>query len=462
MSIWRSIRFRLAAISSAAVVVVGLAIGLVSYHRLAMELQSADTEFARHEALELAQVVAQVTSADELQVRLDAVETNLLPEEGLLRLEVFTLDGALVGWLAEPGIDHEPWPEGLARARGGEFPVEFVHLGDARPEVRAAHLVRLGNEPRWLAVARVDRARSERAMAGMRRHLLLGAPAVAGLVFAAMYGVLALALRPLHELVNDARSLAAEGLGQRLAEPTAGSELGELARLLNVMLSRAEETMGRLRRFAADASHELRTPLTRMRGEAEVALRVDDPAVARAALESIVDELDSMRRLVEALLELARGDTAELRAAAPFDLAALVRELGEEARVVGETRELGVRVEVPDGPVVVQGSRDLIVRALWNVVDNALGYVPAGGGVSLSLGMDGERARVTVQDDGPGVPADLVPHLFQPFGRGAEGRVRGHGLGLALARTIARRAGGDLAHVPTPRGAAFALTLPMV
>lgn len=461
MSIWRSIRFRLAAVSSAAVVGVGLAIGLASYGRLAAELQHADMEFARHEALELAQVVSQVPGVDELQGRLDTVETNLLPEEGLLRLEVFTLDGALVAWLTEPGTQHEPWPEGLALARAGESPVEFVRLGDARPEVRAAHLVRHGKAPRWIVVARVDRARSERALAGTRRHLLLGGPGVAALVFAAMYGVLALALRPLHELVNDARTLAAEGLGRRLAEPAAGSELGELARLLNLMLSRAEETMGRLRRFAADASHELRTPLTRIRGEAEVALRVDDPAVAREALESIVDELDSMRRLVDGLLELARGDTAELRAAAPFDLAALVRELGEEARVVGETRGLGVRVEAPEGPVVVQGNRDLIARALWNVVDNALSYVPTGGCVALSFDQEGDRARVTIQDDGPGVPAELVPHLFQPFGRGAEGRVRGHGLGLALARTIARRAGGDLAYVPTPRGAAFALTLPL-
>lgn len=460
-----SIRFRLAGVSALAVGVVGVVIGMASYLRLAAELAAADAEFARHEALEVAQVVASLTSPEDVRHELLASEPQIFPEEGVERLEVFTLDGRLVASVPHDA-PREPWDEGLARARRGEFPAEPVRSG-TRWSVRAALLVTYTREPRWLASSRVDCARSERTLRELRRHLLAGVPLAALAVFVGTYGLLALALQPLQALVNDARALAAEGLGRRLAQPAAASELAELVRLLNVMLARAEETVGGLRRFAADASHELRTPLARMRGEAEVALRAGDPEAAQGALVSILDELDKLRRLIDGLLELARGDAADLRAGPPFDLRALILDLGEEARVVGETRGVDVRVEGAGEPLPVHGRRDLIGRAVWNLLDNALKYVPAGQRVDVAITRQDGAARVVVADSGPGLSDELRGRLFQPFVRGDLARspdgAEGHGLGLALARTIARRAGGDLVCEPGAGGGArFVLTLPVV
>lgn len=464
MRAWHSIRFRLAALSAAVVTVALVAIGSVVYVRLAHKLEDADEQFARHEALEVAQVVASLTTPEAVRAGLAVAEPRIFPEDDVVGLQVFDLEGGLVGSLPAEAAP-APWPEGFALARAGGAPTGRSAASDGRTGLRAAMLVTYAREPRWLVLSHVDVRKSERTLAETRRHLLLGVPLAAALVFGGAYGLLALALRPLRVLVEDTRAIAAEGLGRRLAQPPPGSELAELARLLNVMLSQLEETVGRLRRFAADASHELRTPLARMRGEAEVALRAGDAAEAREALVSVLDELDSLRRLVDGLLELARGDAERVRGGGSFDLAALAQELGEEARLVGETRGLTVEVERAPGPLLVEGSRDLCGRALWNLMDNALKYVPSGGRIRVSTAHDERGARVTVDDDGPGLPDSLVPHLFQPFVRGdparwASGGQDGHGLGLALARTIARRSGGDLVCARSSPGASFVLTLP--
>lgn len=459
-----SIRFRLAGVSALAVGVVGVLIGLTSYMRLSADLAAADAEFARHEALEVAQVVASLTSAEDVRRKLLDSEPQIFPEEGVERLEVFTLDGELIACMPHDAPP-ETWDEGLARARRGEFPAEPVR-DRSHWSARAALLITYTREPRWLAISHVDCARSERSLRELRDYLAAGIPLATLAVFVGTYGLLVLALKPLQALVSDARALAAEGVGRRLVQPAAGSELAELVRLLNVMLARTEETVGRLRRFAADASHELRTPLARMRGEAEVALRGGDHEAARDALVSILDELDKLRRLVDGLLELSRGEVADLLAGPAFDLGALAMDLGEEARVVGGTRGLEVRVERGADPLPVRGRRDLIGRAVWNLLDNALKYVPAGQRIDVAITRQGDLAQVAVSDTGPGLSEELLPHLFQPFVRGDPARSpdgpEGHGLGLALARTIARRSGGDLVcDRGVAPGARFAFTLPL-
>lgn len=462
---WHSIRFRLAAISGLAVGLAALVIGAVSYLRLADDLAHTDAEFARHEALEVAQVVAALTSHTEVVERVVAAEPRIFPEEGVEQLEVFTLDGHRVAALPT-GAPLHAWPEGLTSARHGGLAIEPVESRPGHWGVRAAMLVTYAREPRWIVTSHVDCARSERSLHELARALMAGVPLAGLLVFGGTYALLALALQPLRELVRDAQAIADQGPGRRLAQPPPGSELAELARLLNLMLARTEETFARLKRFAADASHELRTPLARMRGEAEVALRAGDAAATQAALVSILDELDALRRMIDGLLELSRGETAVLRSGPPFDLGALVAELAAEAKMVGETRGLVVEVAPASGPLRVLGSRDLIGRAVWNVLENALKYVPAGGRVRVEPARRGEHVDVAVDDTGPGIPPELAEHLFQPFSRGDPSRTaaagqEGHGLGLALARTVARRMGGDLVCERARPGARFVLTLPL-
>lgn len=460
-----SIRARLAVVSAAVVLGAGAAIGVASYLRLRANLVEADTEFARHEALEVAAAVAGLGSATDVRRRIE--EAGLFPEVGVDSLVVLELDGWPFVWFPQEAAPTAlDWPEGLAAARRGESHTRPI-TDATRGHLAIQAVLRADqHHPRWFVVAQVSRERSEATLADFRLKLLVGVPLITLLVLAGSFGLVTQALRPLQAIVADARALAEEGVaGRRLAAPPMGSELAELVRLLNVMLGRTEETISQLRRFAANASHELRTPLMRMRGEAELALREGTPHEETcAALASVIEEVDTLVRLVESLIELARGEVSTLPTE-QLDLAELATSLAEEAALLGGER--GLRVEVMregSGEALVRGSRDLLGRALWNVLDNALKYVPRGERVDVRIAVTDAQVQVAVEDSGPGVAADVRERLFDAFYRGDMARVQGTpgtGLGLALARTIARRHGGDLVLAPSAgRGARFVLTVP--
>lgn len=459
---WHSIRLRLSLLSAGAVLLVAGVVGVVSELRLRTKLQEADQEFAEHEAMEVAHVLADAVDPADARRRVLSAEPRLFPEVGVEQLDVFTYGGAAVVTLPE-GAAGAPWVAGLQLARRGETPVEWFESQPGHASIRVA-LLDPHPDRRWLILARVDANRSEGSLRDFRRTLALLIPLAGLLSFLGSYGLVTLALNPLQRVVGDARALAREGIGTRLATPPEGSELSELVLLLNVMLGRTEETMGLLRRFAGDASHELRTPLARIRGEAEVALRGQDPQAWQAALESVLEEAEGMHRLVAGLLELSRGE-APAGPGASCDLSGLCEDLAVEAMALGEARQVGFAARIEPG-LSVPGRRELLARAVWNLLDNALKYTPAGERVQLSLTRDGEQVALTVSDSGPGIPADWRERVFEPFFRGDEARAatEGHGLGLPLSRTIVRRAGGELRlDPPDPArpGASFTISLPL-
>ncbi len=454
------IRVRLALLGGATVVLAGAALGAANYELLAADLARVDFEFAQHEAIEVSHVIGHAQDAAGVVSQLRSVNPKIFPEEGVKRLEVHALDGSPVFWFPEGSPPEPPWTAGLAAARRGESAVELCG-SDSDPGARAAHLVVVDGVPRWIVVARIDRHSAVVALATLRQRLVLGVPLAALVVLLGSYGLLTLALRPLDRLVADARAIADEGPGRRLAPMPDGSELADLSRFLNLMLERTDATLTNLKRFAGDASHELRTPLTRIRGEAEVALRDGRTETARAALESILDEVDGMRRVVDGLLLLARGDAPDPQSATTFDLRAVVEGLVPEARLLGELRGIAVAGPAPGPPLPVRASRDLVTRAVWNLIDNALKHSDAGAEVTLALEETPGSVRCVVSDTGPGIAPEARTHLFEPFFRAAAARAKeGHGLGLPLARTIARRHGGDVLLEPSERGARFALVLP--
>ena len=457
---WHSIRLRLAALSAGAIALLGLVIGGLVDLRMRAELERSDAEFADHETIEVAQVLRRASTVEECRALVLAPDSHLWPEEDVLRLEVFDLSGRTVAVLPV-GAESVTWPEGLEEARRGGLPVAPCAGPSGSAALRAAKLLQIDGAPRWIVLAEIDRRKSLDALSDFHGSLLLVIPLAAAAGFLGSFGLITLALRPLGRVVDDARRLSVDGLGRRLEEPPPGSELSELVRLLNVMLARLEENVARLQRFAADASHELRTPLARIRGEAEVALRAGDPGVARDALGSVVEEVDGLRRLIDGLLQLARGDEAPIGVEV-FDLAPLVGQLAEEARLLGEPAGLTVEDQLPSAGAPVRGSKDLVASAVWNLLGNALRHVPRGGRVQVRLHTDG-LARVEVRDDGPGIAPQLEGRLFQAFMRGDEARADGGlGLGLALGRTIARRHGGELRYQHTPGGGAtFVLELPL-
>jgi len=236
----------------------------------------------------------------------------------------------------------------------------------------------------------------------------------------------------------------------------APAEVRELDEAFRALWSGLEQAHARERDFAASASHELRTPLTRIRLHAErAAARSDD--VARSELKALTDEVDRLVRLIESLLLLARDVTAGLPRSEVVNLADVLR--------VALPRVLDTApcfdAPLPD-EALVRGDEELLGIAVENLLDNARKFRAHGQPVGVSLSDEGGRVRLTVTSPGARVPAAERERLFERFYRSAEARAGdGHGLGLPLARQVARLHGGDVDCVSTPsEDAAFALDLP--
>ena len=229
--------------------------------------------------------------------------------------------------------------------------------------------------------------------------------------------------------------------------PVSGTqkELKTLAQAINAMLDRINEAYRSQMRFVSDASHELRTPIAVVQGYANLLDRwgKDDPAIRQEAIDAIRQEADSMKELVEQLLFLARGDNDSMRIEMEdFDLTALAAEVLRETEMIDQTHIFLARW---DGAVPVRADAGLIKQALRVLVDNSIKYSPEGGRILLSVRADGGAARMSVQDEGQGIGAESLPHIFDRFFRTDESRARqtgGTGLGLAIAKWIADRHGG--------------------
>ena len=221
--------------------------------------------------------------------------------------------------------------------------------------------------------------------------------------------------------------------------------MAELARTLESMLrsldaarGESEAMLRQQRQFVADASHELRTPLTSVLANLELlaeSLDGEQGEAARSALRSS----QRMRRLVADLLLLARSDVGRVVPHKPADLAEMVVEAAAELGPMSDHHEL----ILDPHPAVVQGVRDELLRLTINLVENALRHTPPGTLVRVHTGpaADG-RVELVVEDDGPGVPPELVPNLFERFVRGSGDRGGSFGLGLAIVRAVAESHGG--------------------
>lgn len=272
--------------------------------------------------------------------------------------------------------------------------------------------------------------------------LALVVPAATALLAALVWTLVGRTLRPVEAIRREVAAMGGHDLHRRVPEPRRDDEIGRLARTMNLMLERVDDAATRQARFVADASHELRTPLTRMRTEIEVDLAHPDGADPSATLRSALDEIESLQRLVDSLLALARSDA---------------RAPGRDEIV--DLRELvpsGPGVHVSARPVHVSGDREQLARAIGNLVDNARRHAKER--VDVVVG-DG---AVTVSDDGDGVPVEHRELIFERFARVDDARAAGDGgsgLGLAIARDVAERHGGTLTLEGSNR---FVLRLPQV
>lgn len=275
-------------------------------------------------------------------------------------------------------------------------------------------------------------------------------------------------LRPIAGITRAARRISGTHLDEKLPTTGSGDELDELATTLNEMIGRIRHSVERMQRFSANAAHELRTPLSALRSRLEVTLEQSrSPEEYRKALGETAEQVASLSEAVHAMLRLAQSEAGlppEHRT--PVVLGDLVREVADFfeplATEQGLTLKLG-RVE----PATVSGEPAWLRQCLANLVDNAIRHTPDGGNVHVELVVEegGETALVHVTDDGIGIEAEERERIFEPYHRVRAGAMRagpGAGLGLALAREIARAHGGDVAVESEPgRGSRFTVRLPL-
>ena len=285
--------------------------------------------------------------------------------------------------------------------------------------------------------------------------VLVGLGGGAALLVALVIGLLLTgrALRPLHRLSATAEQLAAGDLRARSRLVPRSDEVGALAQSFDNMADRIEESFAaqqeseaQVRRFIADASHELRTPVTALKGYIDVLRRGAgrDPEALDAALKAMGSEADRMRALVLDLLTLARIDARRAAHLEDVDLNDAVGSALDEG-VPGMPTVL--ERQFTAAPLMVRADRGSLATIVRNLLVNACKYAP-GAPQRWSTAVDGARARLDVHDDGPGIPALDLPHIFERFYRGEKTRAReegGSGLGLSIVQGLARTQGGDVA-----------------
>jgi len=299
---------------------------------------------------------------------------------------------------------------------------------------------------------------------------LLGTVAVLAAIAGVGLWVVRLSLRPLRAIEATAATIAAGDLSQRVERVDGRTEVGRLGRSLNAMLAqiesafRAREASERkLRQFVADASHELRTPLAAVRAYAELFGRgaADRPEDLARSMSGITREAERMSVLVEDLLLLARLDEGRPLEREPVDLAAIVVDAVDAARVVDHDRPIDVEVEA----ATVLGDRDRLRQVVDNLLANVRAHTPPATDVTVALKRVDLRAELRVSDTGPGLTGDEAAQVFERFYRVDTSRARasgGVGLGLSIVVAVAAAHGGTAGVESTPgSGATFTISLPL-
>ncbi|MEJ8282115.1 HAMP domain-containing sensor histidine kinase [Pseudonocardia spirodelae] len=394
-----------------------------------------------------------------------------------IRVRVTTADGEVLG---DPGLNAPGTPPGRDRDGPGDDPTTGpagpgAPVPGVRPPVppdRASRTVTLdaGDGTRLELVA--DAADVTQVRTGLRA-VLAGSVLLTLLVaLGAVSLVVRTALRPLDRMTALAGRITAGERDARLRPDRPGTDLGTAAAAMDGMLDaltdaerRAREEAERTRVFLADAAHELRTPLSGIAAVAESMERSgadDDPARRARRLELLLGETRRAARLVTDMLDLARIDGGTAVRPVGTDLAALARAETDRAGVLAP----GLAVTTAGAPAApVHADPQAVSRILANLLDNARRHTPPGGriDVTVTAAGTGATASVAVRNTGTPIPDDDRERLFDRLVRLQDARDRdsgGAGLGLAIARGLARAHGGDLTCPPDGGGATFVLTLP--
>lgn len=306
------------------------------------------------------------------------------------------------------------------------------------------------------------------SLTALRLALLIGSGFATAAAFALGWILAGVALRPIHRITQTAHAIGAEhDFSRRVAHRGPNDEVGQLALTFNDMLDALENAYRRLesslesqRRFVADASHELRTPLTTVRGN--IGLLEQAAALDAQERGEIIadtrDEVDRLIRLINQLLALARSDAGQQLRHEPVPVAPLLEDIYRQTRLLAPERTI---VCASPAEVEALGDRDALKQALLILVDNANAHSGPGAAISITAEPENDQVAISVEDTGPGIAPEVLPHIFERFYRGSISRTgRGTGLGLAIAQELVTGQGGSLTVQSRPgQGSKFTVTL---
>jgi heavy metal sensor kinase len=370
--------------------------------------------------------------------RLRASASGSVGSEGVGMMAYSTHRSRLEVWdLRERLLLAEGLAEPVLPPPSGDGPRVAATIRDADRHFRVlTSMSELGDEP---VVVRV--VRSEDEMRHELRELLaaviLGWPAVVLLAWMGGHFLATRALAPVAQMTAHAKTLTAERLSERLPLENPDDELGQLATVFNETLARLERSFDSLRRFTADAAHELRTPLTALRSVGEVALQgTGVEKVDRRVVESMLEEVQRLTNLVDALLVLSRADSGRVEVHKRIqDLSVVARDLADHLEPLANEKNQRIVVSAEE-PVLSSIDEQLVRQALLNILHNAIKYSPVGSNVDIFVRRTGDSAIVEVVDHGIGIEAAHKELIFERFYRvdGARSReTGGTGLGLSIA-----------------------------
>jgi signal transduction histidine kinase len=428
----------------------GLLYGLVSViliNRIDQTLENATTDLVE---------LLKVNSGGQFDPRSIA---NYQPTENLL-IQVWGADHLLQ--LSRPtGLK-----TALDRSAWSTTSVTFSNVddGDTHIRVMTTHLTSIRGTAGILQVG-VDTTLMKISLDSLTMilvYLMSGTLLITSLIIWLFTGKI---LAPLTSVTKVSTQIAnADDLGRRVSfKGGSNDEVGKMALAFNTTLERLEKLFDSQRRFLADVSHELRTPLTVIKGNVGIIRKFGPDEESLAGIEL---EVDRLNRLVGDLLLLNQAEAGMV----PFDMTRieldglLVDVVKQLSVIAGKKVKLAVK-ELE--PLQVSGDRDRLKQVFINLISNAITYSTKSDTVNISLRADGDNAIVTIQDHGPGISADALPHIFERFYRADKSRAKttgtGFGLGLSIAKWVTEKHGGKIeAESTVGEGTTFRVTLPMV
>ena len=283
----------------------------------------------------------------------------------------------------------------------------------------------------------------------LRGFIRMGVPLLIGVGLVSVglgYAFSRSTLRPLRAIEATARRIGADNLTERIPVPAGRDELASLTQLLNQTFDRLEASFKQVRRFAADASHELKTPLALIRLNIEKLRTANTDLELGIALSEVLEEIARLHQVIDRLLFLAKAESGAVPLALQrLDMAPFVAEFGADAQALAEDRRVEFKISRNERGEI-RADSDLLRQLLLNLVANSVAASAPGGWVQLDSYSVGNEWRLTITDNGPGIPASDLPRIFDRFVR-----VRsiqsppGHGLGLAICKSIAELHHGSIA-----------------